>query len=190
MGSSLSFEQDEVLQPGSSQAQFNDLCCANRNCMQQKKEEGKSKKRQIRGFSYEQVRAPSKDHSSEQQKNDIEMSLTNQPRRSSGDKIEINDRRSSKGSVIPAWLRDPEPLPDWTPQQQRVLISQLDENPLSRNHSEHLKRTFEKTHRLIPEKSIEEIDICYKHLQLKRIAYFGAQNRQSSPTNRTYSNQP
>ena len=67
----------------------------------------------------------------------------------------------------------------------------LDENPFSRRNSEHLKRTIEKTHRLIPEKSIEEIQQCYKYLQLKRIAYFGPereQTRQIPPTGRNYTN--
>ncbi len=72
-------------------------------------------------------------------------------------------------------------------------MNQLDENPLSRKNAEHLKRTIEKTHRLIPDKSIEEIEQCYKHLQLKRIAYFGpdkADSRQSPPTGRTFLNYP
>ena len=159
--------------------------------MRQKSEDSKSKKRQIRGFSYEQVKAPATGQSSKKQASDTVQSPPPDRKRSSEqNSFEVDEGRNSQsGRVTPAWLRDPEPLPYWTPQQQRVLINQLDENPSSRKHPEHLRRAIEKTHRQIPEKSIEEIEQCYHHLQLKRIAYFGKEDgRQGPATGKTYRN--
>ena len=39
---------------------------------------------------------------------------------------------------------------------------------------------IEKTHRLIPEKPIEETELCFQHLQMKRIGYFGPEESRSS----------
>ena len=82
--------------------------------------------------------------------------------------------RSPRPQSTPVWLRDPEPLPTWTPDQQRVLIALLDEQPEHRQDAVHLKRVFGAAHRRMPERTIDEIEECYRHLQAKRIAYFGA----------------
>ncbi len=93
---------------------------------------------------------------------------------------EIKESPRSEGGPIPVWRKDPEPLADWTPEQQRILINQLDEHPSHRRHPDHLRRVISKTHQLMPDKSIQEIQLCYRHLQSKRIAYFGKDAKQSS----------
>ena len=167
------------------------LCCDHRKNFRRKREDVKTK-----GPGSSQQSVNTNDTFPNQGSDGAQVPLFNKSSPSQiqqFDQQEINNRRDSQGGSVPRWLRDPEPLPDWTLQQQKVLIAQLDDTPLSRKHQEHLRRAMEKTHRLIPEKSIEEIERCYKHLQLKRIAYFGpdkANSRQSPPTGRTYLNYP
>ncbi len=89
-------------------------------------------------------------------------------------------RNSVGSSSVPVWMQDPEPMSSWTVQQQRIFISQLNEHPQSRKHPDHLRIAIEKTHRLMPDKTIQEIEECYKHLQVKRIAYYGPVDRKRS----------
>ncbi len=186
MGASLSIlpGQDHELQEyctGSSQD--DGICCVHRNSVRRKREENKAKSGQARGFIQEQDKNQANGLLAKHGTIGIWDSQTSQASTSADQKYnspEIKDGRSSLGSSIPVWRRDPEPLPDWTPEQQRVFMNQLDENPLYRKNSEHLKRAIEKTHRLIPEKTIEEIELCFKHLQMKRIGYFGPEESRSS----------
>ena len=76
-------------------------------------------------------------------------------------------------AIVPSWRRSPAPMKDWTAGEQQVLIDQLETNPQAWRHHAHRERVFEKTHRLLPEKTMEQIEQCYQHLQSKRIAYFG-----------------
>ena len=83
------------------------------------------------------------------------------------------DGSAKKLSRVPSWQQAPAPMQDWTAREQQVLIDELEANPQSRRHHAHRERVFEKTHRLLPEKTMEQIEQCYQHLQSKRIAYFG-----------------
>ena len=84
--------------------------------------------------------------------------------------------------------------------EQQILIDDLDSNPHARNHHGHLERVFERTHRALPDKTLKQIEQCYRHLQAKRIAYFGApesikegtldQEKQSSRFTRRSSQSP
>ncbi len=178
MGGSLSLAVQDQWFNGPSQ---DGLCCVRRNSMSRKREE--TNKGQARG---------SNDPFSQQGTNGIQASSTNQSSPSVykiSEKPEIKDNRNS--GTLPGWLRDPEPLPNWTSQQQSVLIQQLDENPLARRNQEHFKKAIHNTHRLIPEKTIEEIKLCFDHLQLKRIAYFGKEeNRLTPPTGKSFKSNP
>ena len=64
-------------------------------------------------------------------------------------------------------------MQDWTVREQQVLIDELEANPQAVRHHAHRERVFEKTHRLLPEKTLKQIEQCYHHIQAKRIAYFG-----------------
>jgi hypothetical protein len=191
MGASQSAPAHEEFKAGA--AHHDDLCCAHRNSIRRNREDVKQNNRDS-GQQYENEtfskQGSDGNNFFKQVSGGIRVPLFNPaspPANKKPERQEIDGRRNSQGSVIPTWLRDPEPLPDWTPEQQRVFISQLDENPLSRKHHGHLKRAMEKTHRLLPEKSIDEIERCYRHLQHKRIAYFGKEDgRQSPATGKTY----
>ena len=157
------------------------MCCVHRNSVRRKREEKATKRGQADKQDSFGIQAFQTSPSSNQKAETVEIK----------ERRDSKDNRNSQGSGIPAWRRDPEPLPDWTLEQQRVFMNQLDENPLARRNDEHLKRAMEKTHRLIPEKTIEDIELCYRHLQLKRIAYFGTEdNRRTSPAGKIYKSYP
>ena len=62
---------------------------------------------------------------------------------------------------ISSWDREPEPLTNWTVQEQRVLISELKEHPLARRQPEILQKLFDRTQKVLPQKSMDEIQACY-----------------------------
>ena len=107
---------------------------------------------------------------------------------------------SIKHVQVPSWKRPPEPMEGWTVKEQQILMDDLDSNPHARNHHGHLERVFERTHRALPDKTLKQIEQCYRHLQAKRIAYFGApesikegtldQEKQSSRFTRRSSQSP
>ena len=70
----------------------------------------------------------------------------------------------------------PPPLDGWTVQEQQILIQEIDSQPHSRKSHGYLERIFARTHRLLPAKSINEIETCYAHIQSKQIAYFGVKD--------------
>ena len=74
---------------------------------------------------------------------------------------------------IPSWERAPEPLPGWTVKEQNVLISELGKRPQARRNADLLELVVRQTHRQLPEKSVEDIYACFRHLEVMRIAYFG-----------------
>ena len=77
---------------------------------------------------------------------------------------------------ITSWDREPEPLTNWTLQEQRVLISELKEYPLARRQPEILQKLFYRTQKMLPQKSMDDIQACYRHLEVMRIANFGGTN--------------
>ena len=70
----------------------------------------------------------------------------------------------------------PPPLDGWTVQEQQILIQEIASHPHSRKSHGYLERIFARTHRLLPAKSINEIETCYAHIQSKQIAYFSVKN--------------
>jgi hypothetical protein len=83
---------------------------------------------------------------------------------------------SSPPSDSPAKTSDTPPLPGWTQKEQSVLMSELKADPQARKNPETLQLLFERTHRIIPNKSLEEIEVCYNYLESKKIAFFGSKN--------------
>ena len=74
--------------------------------------------------------------------------------------------------------KDPPPMEGWRGQDQRILLSELEAHPIAWKHPDHLRVLFERTHRLIPHKSLEDIEKCYKYLETKRIAFFSSKDSQ------------
>jgi hypothetical protein len=73
---------------------------------------------------------------------------------------------------MPNWERDPEPLAGWTLQEQRVLITELNERPIARLDADALQTMCLSVQRTLPHKSLAEIQACYRHLEVMRIAFF------------------
>jgi hypothetical protein len=97
----------------------------------------------------------------------------------------LPDTKDNKISNL-AWRQDPHPPKGWTQRDQRVLLSELEQNPFAKRNPEHLKRLFERTHLAIPHKTIAEIETCFKHIERTRIAYFGPITKKL-PRNRSMS---
>ena len=69
------------------------------------------------------------------------------------------------------------PLTGWTAKEQKVLIDQIQSNQISKKHPRYLQMLFERTRKLLPGKSLEEIEACHSHLQSYKIAYFSVYDK-------------
>ena len=67
---------------------------------------------------------------------------------------------------------EPQPLRNWTQSQQKVLIDSLSLHPQARDNPEYRRKLAMRTQTHLPNKSVDEIEECYKHLQAARIAHF------------------
>ena len=74
------------------------------------------------------------------------------------------------------------PLTGWTAKEQKVLTDQIQSNQISKKHPRYLQTLFERTCKLLPGKSLEEIEACHSHVQSHQIAYFGINDKQDEPS--------
>ena len=74
------------------------------------------------------------------------------------------------------------PLTGWTAKEQKVLTDQIQSNQISKKHPRYLQTLFERTRKLLPGKSLEEIEACHSHVQSHQIAYFGINDKQDEPS--------
>ncbi len=89
---------------------------------------------------------------------------------------------------IPPWEREPEPLEGWTTDEQHTLAAAARGNHRERALLLGRGLTEETAHwqflrllaRHVPGKSVQECDRCLKHVEAKRIAYFGPPLRSAS----------
>ena len=89
--------------------------------------------------------------------------------------FELKTENSSTKNTKKANLRSEElePLPNWTLGQQRIIIDSLKVHPQARENKEYRRRLImTRTRHQLPEKSVEEIEECYRHLQTARILYY------------------
>ena len=73
------------------------------------------------------------------------------------------------------------PLAGWTVQEQKVVTDQIQSNNLSKKHPRYLDTVFERIHKLLPEKSLKEIEACHSHVQSQQVAYFSVKDLTSKP---------
>ena len=73
------------------------------------------------------------------------------------------------------------PLEGWTVQEQKVVTDQIQSNHLSRKHPRYLDMLFERIHKLLPEKSLKEIEACHSHVRSQQVAYFSVKDLTSKP---------
>ncbi len=64
----------------------------------------------------------------------------------------------------------PEPLTNWTAQEQQVLIDSLNKHPQARENESYRQRLIERVRRNLPNKSLGEIRECYTYLRDVRLA--------------------
>ena len=81
----------------------------------------------------------------------------------------LSTKKSKKANLRSEEL---EPLPNWTLGQQQIIIDSLKVHPQARENKEYrLRLIMTRTRHQLPEKSVEEIEECYRHLQTARILY-------------------
>jgi hypothetical protein len=97
----------------------------------------------------------------------------------------FSDRTKAKFKSILPWKKQPDPLQNWTIEEQQVLESELKNNPQARKYPEQLEKLLEKSQRKLPNKSLAEIHLCFTHLNLSRIAYFGPDSERSTRRSKT-----
>jgi hypothetical protein len=77
------------------------------------------------------------------------------------------------------WAQDHAPLKGWTRDDQRVILSVLEQYPSSQRHQDYLKYLFIRIHRALPHKSLADIGQCYQYIERQRIASSGLKNNAS-----------
>ena len=93
----------------------------------------------------------------------------------SGGSIHILDGslRSSGVRSSSSLIEVPAPLNDWTKEEQQIFIDILDEFPKAGRNPTQMELAIVKAKKLMPLKSVYDIQRCFKHLRSSRVAYFG-----------------
>ena len=89
--------------------------------------------------------------------------------------------QSFDSAHLPSWKREPNPLPGWTSEDQHALILGSKHHLKERSsiairgiHDEFAHWQYVRlVARYVPNKTLEECDLCIKHVERERIAYFG-----------------
>ena len=63
---------------------------------------------------------------------------------------------------------EPVPLPNWTSSEQNYLIETLHAHPQAGNSQDYLRRLIDRTKKLFPSKSTEDVQNCYHYLLSRR----------------------
>ena len=90
--------------------------------------------------------------------------------------------------VVPSWEKEPDPIPGWTLEEQRLLIaaSKALQNDrilmIERGYSEEMAHWeyLRQIARRVPGKTAEECNGCLKHVERVRIAYFGTPSQKTN----------
>ena len=100
------------------------------------------------------------------------------------DEESLKPHNDSVDPTARSWEREPEPLEGWTFEEQHALAAAA-----RANHTERTRGLTEQdAHchflrllvRQVPGKSAAECERCLKHVEAKRIAYFGPTSRSAS----------
>jgi hypothetical protein len=137
----------------------------------------KNSRRQLDGFMKMEQGSGRRPSSTNSRRGSNSVEQMNETRASSDRKNSPERRNSSPPRNVgsaPSWSQDPIPLADWTRKDQRILMSELEQHPYARKHPEHLKQLFARIHRILPHKSLEDIEMCFRHIETKKIAVFSS----------------
>jgi hypothetical protein len=145
----------------------------------------------------------------EQQKIEYKVTSTKKPPRDKADKHEAlnmckiiltgpGKQASHSNPQVPSWAREPDPIPGWTLEEQRALISATKELQKERQRIQEYYPTEEQAQweylrliaRRVPGKSADDCKQCLKHFQKEHIAFFGSPSRTSTPSQITRSSSP
>lgn len=64
-------------------------------------------------------------------------------------------------------------MPSWTAEEQEILIEIIREHPKAARDSTQLELAFVKAIKKLPRKTEGDLIQCFKHIQHRRVAYFG-----------------
>ncbi len=83
-------------------------------------------------------------------------------------------RQSDRGLFLRGpWKQEiPDPLPNWTLEDQQVLIDVMNDFPRAGRDDTQLEVALIHSRRKLPHKTIEECHLCFKHIQGSRVAVF------------------
>jgi hypothetical protein len=83
----------------------------------------------------------------------------------------------------PSWKQDPTPLPGWTVEEQRKMIECLKALPEKGKRDSEIRDKFFgqliRSNGPLEGKTLVECDICFKHVERNRIAFFGGRHSAS-----------
>ncbi len=82
--------------------------------------------------------------------------------------------KSSKGSGQRlSWKQEiPAPLPDWTPEEQRILMDAFEKYPKAARDKNEMELAIVRARKVLPNKSGLECYRCFIHIKDSRVAYF------------------
>ncbi len=87
--------------------------------------------------------------------------------------------KSRAGSRV-SWIEVPDPLPEWTLEQQQVVIDILKEHPKAVRDAVQLELAMTKAYKRIPTKTAPDLHECLRHIEASRIAFFGKRQTKKS----------
>jgi hypothetical protein len=87
--------------------------------------------------------------------------------------------KSRAGSRV-SWIEVPDPLPEWTLEQQQVVIDILKEHPKAVRDAVQLELAMTKAYKRIPTKTAPDVHECLRHIEASRIAFFGKRRMKKS----------
>ena len=102
------------------------------------------------------------------------------------DQTEVRNRAKSamsRASVHPlahslrgqsSWIKVPDPLPDWTSEEQQAIVDIMNEFPKACSDSTQFERALQKAMKQFPHKNEQKFIQCFRHIQKSRVAYFGS----------------
>jgi hypothetical protein len=175
----LCFPNDDALGTQRKQGQSLQLCCS-RSTLIRKPEKSLDARAGTPQYNFEERNLRSRKEIPDFLSDLFERADSKGNTRASTERSLPETTESSFKNTVPVWKKEPEPLQNWTVEEQKVVLSEMKRIPQVRKYPEQLQIVFEKSLRKLPNKSLRDIQVCYEHLKISRIAYFGSESGRTS----------